>query len=69
MNMIISYVIGFFATFVACALYNQQCKEGEEINMAQVVITSLVWPMALLFVVLMLVWNALEKVFNSISKK
>ena len=69
MSMIISYVIGFFASFVACALYNQQCKEGEEINMAQAVITSLVWPVALLFVVLMLIWNALEKVFNSISKK
>ena len=69
MSMIISYIIGFFAAFVACALYNQQCKEGEEINMAQAVITSLVWPMALLFVVLMLVWNALEKVFTSISKK
>jgi uncharacterized protein HemY len=67
--MIISYVIGFLATFVACALYNQQCKAGEEINMPQAVITSLVWPMALLFVVLMLVWNALEKVFTSISKK
>ena len=69
MSMIISYIIGFFATFVACALYNQQCEVGEEINMPQAVITSLVWPMALLFVVLMLVWNALEKVFNSISKK
>ena len=69
MSMIISYIIGFLATFVACALYNQQCKEGEEINMAQAVITSLVWPMALLFVVLVLIWNALEKVFNSISKK
>lgn len=69
MSMIISYVIGFLATFVACALYNQQCKAGEEINMPQAVITSLVWPMALLFVVLMLVWNALEKVFTSISKK
>jgi uncharacterized protein HemY len=67
--MIISYILGFFATFVACALYNQQCKAGEEINMAQAVITSLVWPMALLFVVLMLIWNALEKIFNSISKK
>ena len=67
--MITSYIIGFFATFVACALYNHHCKVGEEINMAQAVITSLVWPMALLFVVLMLVWNALEKVFNSISKK
>ena len=69
MSMIISYIIGFLATFVACALYNQQCKEGEEINMAQAVITSLVWPMALLFVVLVLIWNALEKIFNSISKK
>ena len=67
--MIISYILGFFATFVACALYNHQCKAGEEINMAQAVITSLVWPIALLFVVLMLVWNALEKVFTSISKK
>jgi ABC-type sugar transport system permease subunit len=67
--MIISYVIGFFATFVVCALYNQQCKAGEEINMVQAVITSLVWPMALLFVVLMLIWKVLEKIFNSISKK
>ena len=69
MSMIISYIIGFLATFVACALYNQQCEEGEEINMAQAVITSLVWPMALLFVVLMLIWKVLEKIFNSISKK
>lgn len=69
MSMIISYIIGFFATFVACALYNQQCKVGEEINMPQAVITSLVWPMALLFVVLMLIWKILEKIFNLISKK
>ena len=69
MSMIISYIIGFFATFVACALCNQQCKAGEEINMPQAVITSLVWPVALLFVVLMLIWKALEKVFNTISKK
>ncbi len=67
--MIISYIIGFFAIFVACALYSLQCKEGEEINMVQAVITSLVWPMALLFVVLMLIWKVLEKIFNSISKK
>ena len=69
MSMIISYVIGFFATFVACALYNQQCKEGEDINMAQAVITSLVWPIALVCVVLVVLWNGLEKIFNSISKK
>jgi hypothetical protein len=37
--------------------------------MPQAVITSLVWPMALLFVVLMLIWKVLEKIFNSISKK
>ena len=43
--MITSYILGFFATFVACALYNHQCKVGEEINMAQAVITSLVWPL------------------------
>ena len=67
--MIISYVIGFFAIFVAYALYNSRCKAGEEVNMTHAVIASLVWPMALLFVVLVLIWNALEKVFNSISKK
>ena len=69
MSMIISYVIGFFAIFVAYALYNSRCKAGEEVNMTHAVIASLVWPMALLFVVLVLIWNALEKVFNSISKK
>ena len=69
MSMIISYILGFLATFVACALYNQQCKAGEEINMPQAVITSLVWPMVLLFVVLMLIWKVLEKIFDSISKK
>jgi len=69
MSMIISYVIGFFATFVACALYNQQCKAGEEVNMTHAVITSLVWPIALVCVVLMLIWKVLEKIFNSISKK
>ena len=67
--MITSYIIGFFATFVACALYNQQCETGEEINMPQAVITSLIWPIALVGVVLMLIWKVLEKIFNSISKK
>jgi hypothetical protein len=67
--MITSYILGFFATFVACALYNHQCKVGEEINMPQAVITSLVWPLSLSVALLAIIWNALEKVFNSISKK
>jgi vacuolar-type H+-ATPase subunit I/STV1 len=67
--MIISYVIGFFAIFVAYALYNSKCKAGEEVNMTHAVIASLVWPIALVCVVLVLIWNVLEKIFNSISKK
>jgi vacuolar-type H+-ATPase subunit I/STV1 len=67
--MIISYVIGFFAIFVAYALYNSKCKAGEEVNMTHAVIASLVWPIALVCVVLVLIWNALEKIFNPISKK
>lgn len=69
MSMITSYIIGFFAAFVAYALYNSRCKVGEEVNMTHAVIASLVWPVALLFVVLVLIWNVLEKIFNSISKK
>ena len=69
MSMIISYVIGFFAIFVAYALYNSKCKAGEEVNMTHAVIASLVWPIALVCVVLVLIWNALEKIFNPISKK
>ena len=67
--MIISYIIGFFATFVAYALYNSRCEVGEEVNMTHAVIASLVWPIALVGVVLALIWHVLEKVFNSISKK
>jgi vacuolar-type H+-ATPase subunit I/STV1 len=67
--MIISYIIGFFAIFVAYAFYNSKCKAGEEVNMTHAVIASLVWPIALVVVVLVLIWNTLEKVFNSISKK
>ena len=67
--MITSYIIGFFATFVAYALYNSKCKVGEEVKMRNAVIASLVWPIALVCVVLVLIWNGLEKVFNSISKK
>jgi len=69
MSMIISYILGFFAIFVAYALYNSKCKAGEEVNMTHAVIASLVWPIALVCVVLVILWNALEKVFNSISKK
>jgi len=29
----------------------------------------LVWPIALVCVVLVILWNALEKIFNPISKK
>ena len=67
--MIISYILGFLATFVACALYNQQCKAGEEISMPQAVITSLVWPLSLIIALLAIILSALEKVFNLISKK
>ena len=67
--MITSYIIGFFATFVAYALYNSRCKVGEEVNMTHAVIASLVWPITLVGVVLVLIWTVLEKVFNSISKK
>ena len=67
--MITSYIIGFFTTFVAYALYNSRCEAGEEVNMTHAVIASLVWPIALVGVVLVLIWSVLEKVFNSISKK
>ena len=67
--MITAYIIGFFAIFVAYALYNSKCEAGEEVNMTHAVIASLVWPIALVGVVLVLIWNGLEKVFNSISKK
>ena len=67
--MIISYVIGFFAIFVAYALYNSKCKAGEEVNMTHAVIASLVWPIALVGVMLVILWNGLEKIFTSISKK
>ena len=69
MSMIISYILGFFATFVAYALYNSKCKVGEEVNMTHAVIASLVWPIALVCVVLVIFWNGLEKIFTSISKK
>ena len=67
--MITAYIIGFFITFVAYALYNSKCKAGEEVNMTHAVITSLVWPIALVCVVLVVLWNGLEKIFNLISKK
>jgi len=69
MSMIISYIIGFFAIFVANALYNSRCKAGEEVNMNHAVIASLVWPITLIIALLAIIWDALGKVFNSISKK
>ena len=69
MSMIISYVIGFLAVFVAYAFYNSKCKVGEEVNMTHAIIASLVWPIALVCVVLVILWNTLEKIFNPISKK
>ncbi len=69
MSMIIAYIIGFLAAFVAYAFYNSKCKVGEEVNMTHAIIASLVWPIALVCVVLVILWNALEKIFNPISKK
>jgi predicted Co/Zn/Cd cation transporter (cation efflux family) len=68
-TIMIVFAIGFFAIFVAYALYNSRCKAGEEVNMTHAVIASLVWTIALVCVVLVLIWNGLEKIFNSISKK
>jgi Na+/proline symporter len=67
--MIISYILGFFATFVACALYNQQCKAGDEISMPQATLSSILWPISLTMALLAIFWNGLEKIFTSISKK
>jgi hypothetical protein len=67
--MITAYIIGFFAIFVAYVFYNSKCKIGEEVNMTHAIIASLVWPIALVCVVLVILWNALEKIFNPISKK
>ncbi len=67
--MITAYIIGFFATFVACAIYNHQCRIGEEISMPPAVFASLIWPITITAALLGMIWNVLEKIFNSISKK
>jgi len=66
MSMITIYIIGFFATFVACAVYNHQCKVGDEINMPVAVFTSLVWPLTIAAVLLGLIWAMLEKILENI---
>ena len=67
--MITAYIIGFFATFVACAIYNHQCPLGEEIGMPPAVFASAIWPVTITATLLLTVYNILETVFNMISKK
>ena len=67
--MIISYIIGFFATFVVCALYNSKCETCREIPMPSAFFVSLIWPISLAAVVIAVFYDLLGKIFNSISKK
>ena len=66
MSMITIYIIGFFVTFMACAVYNHQCRIGNEINMPVAVFTSLVWPLTIAAVLLGLIWAMLEKILENI---
>jgi hypothetical protein len=67
--MIIAYIIGFFITFVLGAFYNQRCKIKNEIPVGIVIIASLIWPVTLAALVLAALYDLLEKIFDSISKK
>ena len=67
--MITAYIIGFFITFVLGAFYNQRCKIKNEIPVGVVIIASLIWPMTLAALVLAALYDLLEKIFDSISKK
>jgi len=67
--MITAYIIGFFVTFITFALYNQQCKIGDEIEMSVSVFASLAWPMTAAAALIAVVYAMLEKLFNLISKK
>jgi cellobiose-specific phosphotransferase system component IIC len=67
--MITAYIIGFFITFVLGAFYNQRCKIKNEIPVGVVIIASLIWPVTLAALVLAALYDLLEKIFDSISKK
>ena len=67
--MIISYIIGFFITFISGALYNNKCKTCHEIPMSAAFFVSLIWPISLAAVVIAVFYDLLGKIFNSISKK
>ena len=67
--MITTYIIGFFITFVLGAFYNQRCKIKNEIPVGVVIIASLIWPVTLAALVLAALYDLLEKIFDSISKK
>ena len=69
MSMFISYVIGFFATFMFCAVYNNKCKAGNEMDMRAAFLTSLLWPISLAALVVAALYDILDKIFKSISKK
>ena len=67
--MIIGYIIGFFITFIAGALYNNKCETCREIPMSSAFFVSLIWPISLAAVVIAVFYDLLGKIFNSISKK
>jgi hypothetical protein len=67
--MITAYIIGFFATFMFCAVYNNKCKAGNEMDMRAAFLTSLLWPISLAALVVAVFYDILRKIFDSISKK
>lgn len=65
---ILTYILGFFATFMSLVMLNQTSKPGEEMSMPAVVISSMVWPVSMTVGLIVGVFKGVSSVYKHFAK-
>jgi hypothetical protein len=67
MNYLVAYLVGIIVTYFACALYNLNQKQIE-FTPAQAYVTGVIWPLAIVVVVMSGVLTLFRIIFEKISQ-
>lgn len=68
MAYLLTYILGIFATLMSLVMINHNLKSDEEINMSAAVISSILWPAAILIGLIAGIVKGILKVYNHFAK-
>ena len=65
---LLTYILGFFATFMSLIMLNYNSKPGEEMSMPAAVISSIIWPVSMFIGLTVGVFKGISSVYNHFAK-